>query len=69
VAPQPMATPRGTITEPTPVGTSGELGASATKAPRGHLPGTASLLPLMELLSGVSIAGGIGFRALRRRLG
>jgi len=70
VAPQPMTTPRGTtITEPAAVGTSGELGAPATKSSRGHLPGTASLLPLMELLSGLSIAGGFGCRALRRRLG
>ena len=64
VAPQPQATPRTTITEPAPVGTSGQT----TTAPRQRLPGTASLLPLMELLSGLSIAGGFAFRALRKSL-
>jgi hypothetical protein len=66
VAPQPVATPRGTtITEPVPVGTSGEV---ATTAPRRHLPGTASPLPLMELFGGLSIAGGFALRALRKAL-
>ena len=65
IAPQPQPTPRDTtITEPAPVGTSGQ----ANSAPRQSLPGTASLLPLMELLSGLSIAGGVGFRALRKSL-
>lgn len=64
VAPQPQATPRGTtITDPVPVGTSG-----TTTAPRRNLPATGSPLPLMELLSGLSIAGGFGFRALRKAL-
>jgi hypothetical protein len=62
VAPQPMTTPRGTtITEPTPVGTSGQ-----TESPRRGLPKTASPLPLFELLSGLSIAGGFALRALRK---
>ena len=65
IAPQPQPTPRSTITEPVPVGTSGEV---ANTAPRRHLPGTASLLPLMELLSGLSMAGGFAFRALRKSL-
>lgn len=61
VAPAPMPTPRGTtITEPTPVGTSGEA------APRRSLPATASPLPLFELFSGLSIAGGLALRALRK---
>jgi len=65
-APQPVTTPRGTtITEPVPVGTSGEV---ATTAPRRHLPRTASPLPLMELLGGLSIAGGFALRALRKAL-
>jgi len=60
VAPQPVATPRGsTITEPAPVATSGE-------APRRELPKTASPLPLFELISGLSIAGGFALRAIRR---
>ncbi len=62
VAPQPVTTPRGaTLTEPAPVGTSGE-------APRRNLPRTASLLPLIGLCSGVSIGGGLAFRALRRAI-
>jgi hypothetical protein len=62
VAPQPMTTPRGTtITEPTPVGTSGQ-----TESPRRSLPKTASPLPLFELFSGLSIAGGFALRALRK---
>ena len=62
VAPQPQTTPRGTtITEPTPVATSGQ-----TESPRRSLPKTASPLPLFELLSGLSIAGGFALRALRK---
>jgi hypothetical protein len=64
VAPQPMTTPRGTtITEPTPVATSGQ-----TESPHRSLPKTASLLPLFELFSGLSIAGGFALRALRKAL-
>jgi hypothetical protein len=62
VAPQPVTTPRGTtITEPTPVATSGQ-----TESPRRGLPKTASPLPLFELLSGLSLAGGFALRALRK---
>jgi hypothetical protein len=64
VAPQPQTTPRGTtITEPTPVATSGQ-----TESPRRSLPKTASSLPLFELFSGLSIAGGFALRALRKAL-
>jgi len=64
VAPQPQTTPRGTtITEPTPVATSGQ-----TESPRRSLPRTASPLPLFELFSGLSIAGGFALRALRKAL-
>ena len=64
VAPQPVTTPRGTtITEPTPVATSGQ-----TASPRRSLPKTASPLPLFELFSGLSIAGGLALRALRKAL-
>jgi hypothetical protein len=62
IAPQPVTTPRGTtITEPTPVATSGQ-----TESPRRSLPKTASLLPLFELFSGLSIAGGFALRAVRK---
>lgn len=62
VAPQPMTTPRGTtITEPTPVATTGQ-----TESPRRRLPKTASPLPLFELFSGLSIAGGFALRAFRK---
>ena len=62
MAPQPVTTPRGTtITEPTPVGTSGQ-----TESPSRSLPKTASPLPLFELFSGLSIAGGFALRALRK---
>jgi hypothetical protein len=62
VAPQPMTTPRGTtITEPVPVATSGQ-----TESPRRSLPKTASPLPLLELFSGLSIAGGFALRAIRK---
>jgi len=64
-APQPVTTPRGTtIAEPTPVATSGEAAAT----PRTKLPRTASPLPLIELFSGLSIAGAFGVRALRKLL-
>jgi hypothetical protein len=63
IAPQPVTTPRGTtIPEPVPVGTSGEA------SPRRELPKTASPLPLFELISGLSIAGGFALRALRKAL-
>jgi len=62
IAPQPVTTPRGTtITEPTPVATSGQAAS-----PRRSLPKTASPLPLFELFSGLSIAGGFALRALRK---
>jgi len=64
VAPQPVTTPRGTtITEPTPVATSGQ-----TESPRRSLPKTASPLPLFELFSGLSIAGGFALRGIRKAL-
>jgi hypothetical protein len=62
IAPQPQTTPRGTtITEPAPVATSGQ-----TESPHRSLPKTASPLPLFELLSGLSIAGGFALRAVRK---
>ena len=54
VQPEPVAQP-----EPRPVGTSGQ--AAATELPR-----TASPLPLSGLLGLLSLAGGLGLRAVRR---
>jgi hypothetical protein len=41
-------------------------GTTGNRAPRQHLPRTSSSLALMELLSGLSIAGGFAARRLRR---
>jgi hypothetical protein len=52
-----------------PVATSGSnapAAAPAQKPARRHLPRTASELPLLALLSSVSLAGGIGARLARR---
>ena len=54
------------------VGTTGQVPDTANTdrtAPqnRNNLPGTASSLSLVELLSGLSIAGGLTLRGLRRR--
>jgi len=52
----------------TAVGTSGTTGQNASSAPRKQLPGTASTLPLMELLTALMIAGGLGAHAARKAL-
>lgn len=56
------------------VGTSGQTPTTATNTAgtastgnRNNLPRTASSLPLIELLSGLSIAGGLVLRGLRKR--
>ena len=65
-------TPRSTTAGNRAVGTSGQTsqpGAAtntASAASRRQLPRTASELPLMELLSGLALAGGAFVRALRR---
>jgi hypothetical protein len=64
--PAPTTAPAPTTSEPAPVATSGE----ATPAPRaagtsGRLPKTASPLPLMGLLSLLSLAGGFALRVRR----
>lgn len=42
-------------------------GTAGARAPRKSLPRTASSLALFELISGLSLAGGLGLRQLRRR--
>jgi len=54
------------------VGTTGQVPDTANtdrtaRQNRDNLPGTASSLSLVELLSGLSIAGGLTLRGLRRR--
>lgn len=62
-APKATTAPRATTaTEPTTVGTTGTASAR-------HLPATASPLPLMALLSSLSLAGAFGVRALRKSIG
>jgi hypothetical protein len=62
---------------PAPVATSGNASAASpapaasaapepARAPRRHLPQTASGLPLMMLLSGLMLAGGFAIRLLRQ---
>jgi hypothetical protein len=61
-APTPSAAPMARAQEaPVPAGTSG------ARAPRKSLPRTASSLALFELISGLSLAGGIALRQLRQR--
>ena len=43
-------------------------GTAGTRPARKHLPRTASSLALFELISGLSIAGGIAGRQIRQRL-
>lgn len=43
------------------------VGTSGARAPRKSLPRTAGSLALFELMSGLSLAGGLGLRQLRRR--
>ena len=66
---QPPATPAPSSAAPT--GTSGQASTAnqpKTQATRDrHLPKTASTLPLIELLSGLSFAGALGARQLRKR--
>jgi hypothetical protein len=62
----PVAMPPATTTAPAqtnaPVATSG----SAPRLARRHLPRTASSLPLLALLSGLSLAGAFGIRVQRQ---
>jgi hypothetical protein len=69
------ATPAATTVkrpEFTPVGTAGQLAARddarGTPRRRTRLPQTAGPLALLELLSALSVAGGLGLRQLRERV-
>jgi hypothetical protein len=48
--------------------TTQSAGTTGSRPVRTHLPRTASSLALFELLSGISLAGGIAIRQLRQRL-
>jgi len=64
VAPIPEAAPA-----PAPQATVGTSGQVPTPAPaERRLPRTASPLALLELLSGLSVAGGLGLRQLRKHV-
>jgi len=64
----PIQSPRADVSAPTPVGTSGQAPASTSASDRpARLPRTASPLEFMELLTGLSLAGGFGVRYLRSR--
>jgi hypothetical protein len=57
----PSPNPSARMNDPAPSGTSG------AQATRRSLPRTASSLVLFELISGLSLAGALGLRQLRRR--
>jgi hypothetical protein len=60
--PAPTTSASSTMTKSTTAGTTGSRPA------RKHLPRTASSLALFELISGLSLAGGVAVRQLRARL-
>jgi len=67
-SPQATTAPAASARAAAPVGTSGAAGTAAPvpKATRKHLPRTGSDLPLLALLSGLSLAGGVGCRVARK---
>ena len=69
-AAQPTTTPPSTVSEPTTAtpSTPPPVGTTGTTTTRRHLPGTASPLPLLSLLSGLSIFGALGVRTARKSL-
>jgi hypothetical protein len=66
-APAPAATTARVEPAPT-VSNSQTAGTAGTRPARKHLPRTSSSLALFELISGLSIAGGIAIRQLRARV-
>lgn len=64
---QPAATAGTTARRETAVGTSGQAANNPSNQNARRLPKTASPLELMELLSGLSLAGALGIRQLRKR--
>jgi len=65
-APKSTTMARATTAKPATVADTNTTGTSGTRAPRRSLPRTASPLPLYELLSGLSIAGGLVVRRMRK---
>jgi hypothetical protein len=65
-APAASSAPRSTTTAQAAPTTGGDNATGTSGRTRRHLPRTASPLPLYELLSGLSIAGGLAVRRLRR---
>jgi len=56
------------IAAPTTAPAPAAVGTSGTTTTRRHLPGTASPLPFLSLLSGLSIFGALGARTARKAL-
>ena len=65
-APKSTTMAQATTSKPATVADSNTTGTSGRRTTRRSLPRTASPLPLYELLSGLSIAGGLFVRQLRK---
>lgn len=65
-APKSTTMAQATTAKPTTVADNNTAGTSGSRSTRRSLPRTASPLPLYELLSGLSIAGGLVVRRLRK---
>ena len=65
-APKSTTMARATTAKPATVADTNTTGTSGSRRTRRSLPRTASPLPLYELLSGLSIAGGLVVRRLRK---
>ena len=64
----PAATTARAETAPAPMMSKTQTGTMGSKPARKHLPRTSSSLALFELLSGLSLAGGVAVRHVRQRL-
>jgi hypothetical protein len=65
-APKSTTMAQATTAKPTTVAHNNTAGTSGSRSTRRSLPRTASPLPLYEILSGLSIAGGLVVRRLRK---
>jgi hypothetical protein len=65
-APKSTTMAQATTAKPTTVADNNTAGTSGRRSTRRSLPRTGSPLPLYELLSGLSIAGGLVVRRLRK---